>query len=57
MMGVKASSVLAHFYIALPRLGAKEGEEEKKILFYQPADHPVDTKVRLHCAHCVVSWA
>ncbi len=38
---------LVRFIVLKPALGPKEGEEEKRIVFY----HPVDDDVRTKCKH------
>lgn len=37
---------LKSFFIYNSTLGTKEGEEEKKILFYHPPEVSLDTKIR-----------
>lgn len=37
---------LKNFFIYNSKLGSKEGEEDKKILFYHPPDVSLDTKMR-----------
>lgn len=37
---------LKSFFIYNSKLGSREGEEEKKILFYHPPDVPLDNKMR-----------
>uniref|UniRef100_A0A2M4BMJ2 Putative myrosinase n=2 Tax=Anopheles marajoara TaxID=58244 RepID=A0A2M4BMJ2_9DIPT len=43
---LKAELSLRSFYIFNSAFGPKEGEEEKKVLFYHPQDSDIDTKIK-----------
>ncbi|XP_058066803.1 vacuolar fusion protein CCZ1 homolog [Anopheles bellator] len=43
---LKAELALRSFYIFNTAFGPKEGEEEKKVLFYHPQDTDIDSKIK-----------
>ncbi|XP_041362737.1 vacuolar fusion protein CCZ1 homolog [Gigantopelta aegis] len=46
-MSTKASSsTLLNFFIFSPKYGPREGEEEKKIMFYYPKNMDIDTQIK-----------
>ncbi|XP_059170068.1 vacuolar fusion protein CCZ1 homolog isoform X2 [Physella acuta] len=47
MSGIPTDSIaLLNFFVFNPEYGTREGEEEKKILFYHPPEVDIDTKIK-----------